>query len=108
MRDLGKIIAALTFGFVYTPAFAADGIKATGVASRTAPADIVNLGFQIAEPSPEPGQEKNASELNVLVKAFDIKGIKVLERDYRDGELHGLSIIADKVYQVPLVEAHWL
>jgi uncharacterized protein YggE len=79
MRHLGKIIAALTFGFVHTPAFAADGIRASAVASRTAPADIVSVGFQIAEPAAEPGQEKEANILSALVKAFEARGINVLE-----------------------------
>jgi Protein of unknown function (DUF541) len=79
VQHFGKIVTALTFGLALTPALAADGIKASGIATRTAPADIVSVGFQIAEPSPEPGQEKNASELSVLVKAFEVKGIKVLE-----------------------------
>jgi uncharacterized protein YggE len=79
MWHFGKIVTALTFGLAVTPAFAADGIKASGVATRTAPADTVTVGFQIAEPAPEPSQEKDANKLSVLVKAFEVKGIKVLE-----------------------------
>jgi hypothetical protein len=79
MRHLRKIIWALTFGLAVTPAFAADGIRASGFATRMAPADIVTVGFQVAEPAPEPGQEKDANALIVLEKAFEVKGIKVLE-----------------------------
>src|SRR5215813_7138495 len=79
MRYFGQIITALTFGLALTPAFAADGIRATGIATRTAPADIVTVGFQIAEPASEPDQEHEANALSVLIKAFEVKVIKVLE-----------------------------
>jgi uncharacterized protein YggE len=79
VKHLGKIITSLTLAFAFTPALAADGIKGSAIASRTVPADVVSVAFQIAEPAPKPGQEKNTNELSVLVRGFEVKGIKVLE-----------------------------
>ncbi|MGO9482992.1 MAG: SIMPL domain-containing protein [Rhodomicrobium sp.] len=79
MRHVREIVAAAAFGIALAPAYGADGIKAVGIAARTAPADIVTVGFQLAAVASQSGRQQNGSEIRVLTKAFEAKGIKVIE-----------------------------
>lgn len=79
MWHVREIVAAAAFGIALAPAYGADGIRAVGIAARTAPADIVTVGFQSAAEAPQSGRQQNGSEIRVLTKAFEAKGIEVIE-----------------------------